>query len=133
MVTISIIISMATISMINPMIVPRSPSEVDSLDSELVARTLASIENEEGEVFIFIFIFVFIFQASSSPFLLQSLYSFGLITLITHHDVHQVGYEMAIMDYETGMNHSPQVSVLLSATARKEVEDVLDIDNEDIC
>jgi len=48
--------------------IARSPSEVDSLDSELVARTLASIDNEEGEV----------------------------------------GYEMAIMDYETGMNHSPQ-------------------------
>ena len=31
--------------------VARSPSEADSLDSELVARTLASIDNEEGEVF----------------------------------------------------------------------------------
>merc|ERR1719347_1649985 len=30
--------------------IARSPSEVDSLDSELVARTLASIESEEGEV-----------------------------------------------------------------------------------
>merc|ERR1719239_1934453 len=48
--------------------IARSPSEVDSLDSELIARTLASIDNEEGEV----------------------------------------GYEMSIMDYETGMNHSPQ-------------------------
>merc|ERR1719239_701219 len=46
----------------------RSPSEVDSLDSDLIARTLASIDNEEEEV----------------------------------------GYEMSIMDYETGMNHSPQ-------------------------
>jgi len=48
--------------------IARSPSEVDSLDSELIARTLASIDNDEGEV----------------------------------------GYEMSIMDYETGMNHSPQ-------------------------
>jgi len=48
--------------------IARSPSEVDSLDSELIERTLASIDNEEEEV----------------------------------------GYEMAIMDYETGMNHSPQ-------------------------
>jgi len=48
--------------------IARSPSEVDSLDSELIARTLNSIDNEEEEV----------------------------------------GYEMAIMDYETGMNHSPQ-------------------------
>merc|ERR1719391_1666389 len=49
-------------------IIARSPSEVDSLDSELIARTLDSIDNEEEEVV----------------------------------------YEMAIMDYETGMNHSPQ-------------------------
>merc|ERR1719249_93626 len=49
--------------------IARSPIEVDSLDSELIARTLDSIDNEEEE---------------------------------------QVGYEMAIMDYETGMNHSPQ-------------------------
>jgi len=56
--------------------IARSPSEVDSLDSELIERTLASIDNEEEEV----------------------------------------GYEMAIMDYETGMNHSPQVRVTLSAT-----------------
>jgi len=48
--------------------IARSPSEVDSLDSELIERTLASIDNDEEEV----------------------------------------GYEMAIMDYETGMNHSPQ-------------------------
>merc|ERR1712032_1034905 len=48
--------------------IARSPSEVDSLDSDLIARTLASIDNEEEEV----------------------------------------GYEMSIMDYETGMNHSPQ-------------------------
>ena len=43
---------------------------------------------------------------------------------------------MSIMDYETGMNHSPQVSVTLSATVmvtKKEVEGVLDIENEDIC
>ena len=52
MATISIIIPMATTSMTNQLIVPRSPSEVDSLDSELVARTLASIDNEEGEVFV---------------------------------------------------------------------------------
>merc|ERR1719239_323629 len=45
--------------------IARSPSEVDSLDSDLIARTLASIDNEEEEV----------------------------------------GYEMSIMDYETGMNH----------------------------
>merc|ERR1719180_266483 len=55
-------------------IIARSPSEVDSLDSDLIARTLASIDNEEAEV----------------------------------------GYEMSIMDYETGMNHSPQVSAIIS-------------------
>jgi len=48
--------------------IARSPSEADSLDSELVARTLASIDNEEGEVV----------------------------------------YEMAIMDYETGIKHTPE-------------------------
>jgi len=71
---VNIIISTDTITMIISIRMARSPSEVDSLDSDLIARTLASIDNEEEEV----------------------------------------GYEMSIMDYETGMNHSPQVSADIS-------------------
>ena len=41
------------------MVMVRSPSDVDSLDSELIARTLDSIDNEEEEVFI-ITIFAFV-------------------------------------------------------------------------
>ena len=59
MVTILIIIPMDTILIIIRMILLRSPSEVDSLDSELIARTLASIDNDEEEVFIIIIISLF--------------------------------------------------------------------------
>ena len=74
--------------------VARSPSEADSLDSELVARTLASIDNEEGEVFTNIFIHI---QQTALT--------------IDHHDddYYKVVYEMAIMDYETGIKHTPEV------------------------
>ena len=71
--------------------VARSPSEADSLDSELVARTLASIDNEEGEVFPNI----------------RIIYSRQHSHQYDHY--YKVVYEMAIMDYETGIKHTPEV------------------------
>ena len=55
---VNIIISTDTITMIISIRMARSPSEVDSLDSDLIARTLASIDNEEEEVFIIIIVIV---------------------------------------------------------------------------
>merc|ERR1719331_3093420 len=72
--------------------IARSPSEVDSLDSDLIARTLASIDNEEEEVGYEMSIMDYETGMNHSP---QGVRG-------------KVGYEMSIMDYETGMNHSPQ-------------------------
>ena len=57
---VNIIISTDTITMIISIRMARSPSEVDSLDSDLIARTLASIDNEEEEVFIIIIAIVIV-------------------------------------------------------------------------
>ena len=107
----------------------RSPSEADSLDSELVARTLAAIDIEEGEVLLIIIIhskaphgavrfpnpLALGKQVSRRTWLLNE-YRVVLMVMsncpIVNFD--QVRFEMAIMDYETGMNHNPQVSEIVS-------------------